>query len=210
MFSGSLRRMERTPIIVITPKSASFAEAAGRGVKRTPLLTLGTLQMAGWDLRRTAQKPGCRGSSPALVGEAVGMVLSGRETVAAAARITGADPAAVETLAWETAKRQVHERDAGCCTACLAAGTDVHHRVSRARGFGADPVIAFGFANTTLLCVACHRKTHDVTNPEMAARGYRLERRQSPEAEPLVLFSNGESGVRVWLTPIGEYASVPQ
>lgn len=203
--------MERIPIIVITPKSASFAEAAGRGgVKRTPLLTLGTPPMAGWDLKTTAQQPGHRGALPVLVSEAVSMVLSGRETVAAAARITGADPAAVETLAWETAKRQVHERDAGCCTACLAAGTDVHHRVSRACGFGADPVIAFGFANTTLLCVACHRKTHDVTNPEMAARGYRLESRQSPEAEPMVLFSNGESGVRVWLTPIGEYASVPQ
>ena len=201
--------MERTPTIVITPKSPGFAEAVGAGgVRSTPVLTLGTLQMAGWNLGRTAQKPGRRGSSPVLVGEAVGMVLSGRETVAAAARITRADPAAVDTLAWETTKKQVHERDAGCCTACHAAGTDVHHRVSRATGFSADPVLAFGFANTTLLCAACHRKAHDVANPEMAARGYRLETWQSPEAEPLVLFSNGESGVTVWLTPMGEYATV--
>jgi hypothetical protein len=137
------------------------------------------------------------------------MVLSGRETVAAAARITGVDPASVETLAWATAKGQVHERDAGCCTACLAAGTEVHHRLRRADGFSGDPVIAFGFANTTLLCGPCHRMAHDGADPEMAARGFRLESWQSPETEPLMLFSYGKDGVTVWLTSVGEYSTVP-
>jgi len=172
--------MKCTPIIVITPKTA-----------------------------RTAPKPPRRGSPLCSVSEAASMVLAGRETVAVAARITGADPVSVEALAWETTQRLVHERDAGCCTACLAAGTDVHHRVRRVCGFSADPVIAFGFANTTLLCSPCHRKAHDLANPEMTARGYRLESWQSPEAEPLVLFSDGAPGVTVWLTPVGEYATVP-
>lgn len=198
----------RRPPIVITPKSASFAEALEGAVNRSPVLTLRTPLLAERDVKRTAPRPPHRDFPPGSVSEAVRLVLSGRETVAAAARITGNDPASVETLAWETTKRLVHERDAGCCTACLAAGTDVHRRVRRGRGFAADPVIAFGFANTTLLCGPCHRKAHDVANPEMAARGYRLESWQSPEAEPLVLFSDGEAGVTVWLTPVGEYAKV--
>ena len=201
--------MECAPI-VITPKGASSAEAVrGDRVNRSPILTLESPLITRPVLTRTAPTPPRRGSTPDSISAAASMVLSGRETVAAAARITGADPASVETLAWETAKTQVHERDAGCCTACLAGGTEVHHRVRRADGFGADPVIAFGFANTTLLCGPCHRKAHDAANPEMAARGYRLESWQSPEAEPLVLFSYGEPGVTVWLTAVGEYATVP-
>jgi hypothetical protein len=201
--------MKCTPIIVITPKSATFAEADGDdGVKRSPILARRTPLVAGEGLKRTAPKPPRRCSPPGSVTEAVSMVLVGRKTVAAAARITGADPVSVEALAWETAKKQVHERDSGCCLACLAAGTDVHHRVRRVCGSSADPVIAFGFANTTLLCRPCHRKAHDVANPEMAARGYRLESWQSPEAEPLVLFSYAP-GVTIWLTPAGEYATVP-
>lgn len=159
--------------------------------------------------KRTAPKPPRRGSSLGPVSEAVNRVLSGRETVAAAAWITGADPASVETHAWEITKSLIHQRDAECCTACLADGTDVHHRVRRSRGFSADPAIAFGFTNTTLLCGPCHRKAHDAADPEMAARGYRLENWQSPEAEPLMLFSYGESGITVWLTPVGEYSTVP-
>jgi 5-methylcytosine-specific restriction endonuclease McrA len=122
--------------------------------------------------------------------------------------MTGADPASVEALAWETAKELVRDRDSGSCLACLAAGTDVHHRVRRACGSSADPLIAFGFANTTLLCGPCHGKAHDIANPEMAVRGYRLESWQSPEAEPLVLFSYA-NGVQIWLTQAGEYATIP-
>jgi len=196
--------------IAITPKTASsVAAVSGEGMDRSPMLTLWTPLSAGGGLRKTASKPPHRGSPLGSVSEAASRVLSGRETVAAAAWITGADPASVEALAWETAQSLVHERDAGCCTACLADGTDVHHRVRRSRGFSADPVLAFGLANTTLLCGPCHRKAHDAANPEMTARGYRLEGWQSPEAEPLMLFSYGESGVSAWLTPVGEYSTVP-
>lgn len=203
-----LWRMKCTSIGLITPKSATFAEADGDdGIRRSPIFVRTTPLMVGGDLQGTASKPPRRCSPPGSVTEAASMVLAGRETVAAAARITGADPVSVETLAWETVKKRVFERDCGSCLACLAAGTDVHHRVRRVRGTSADPVIAFGFANATLLCRPCHLKAHGIANPEMAARGYRLESWQSPEAEPLVLFSH-TSGTRIWLTPAGEFATV--
>lgn len=153
--------MKCTPIIVITPKRATFAEADGRdGVKRSPILARRTHLTLREGSKRTAAKP----KPPLSVPEAVALVLAGQETVAAAARIAGADPVSIEALAWEMAKKQVHERDCGSCLACLAAGTDVHHRVRRACGPGADPVIAFGFANTALLCRPCHLKASPKEN----------------------------------------------
>ena len=135
-----LRCVERTPV-VITPKPASSAVAVAvavavsvADVARSPMLALWTPLIAAGDLKRTAPKPPARGSALGPVSEAVSRVLSGRETVAAAAWITGADPASVETLAWETTKSLVHQLDAECCTACLADGTEVHHRVRRSRG----------------------------------------------------------------------------
>lgn len=199
--------MKCTPIIII-PKGAGSVRADD-GVNRSPILARRIPPAWGGGIGGISPKPPRRRSPACSVAEAVGMVLTGQQTVAAAAMITGADPVSVEALAWETAKKQVHERDCGSCTACLAAGTDVHHRVRRDCGTSADPVIAFGLANATLLCRPCHRKAHDVANPEMTARGYRLEGWQSPEAEPLMLFSYGPSGVTIWLTPAGEYATVP-
>lgn len=138
---------------------------------------------------------------------AVGLVLCGQSTVAQAARITGANPESVEGAAWAAAKQLVRDRDSETCLNCGHAGTDVHHRVRRGMGGTADPVIAFGRANLALLCRPCHALAHKTGDPEMAAKGYRLETSQDPAVEPLMLVSEFGSGALVWLKPYGGYAT---
>lgn len=152
-----------------------------------------------------------RGRSPrGSVAAAVRLVLAGSETVACAARLTGADPGSVEAAAWEAAKLLVHERDSETCLNCGHRGTDVHHRVRRGMGGTADPVIAFGLVNLTLLCRRDHLLAHRADKPEMADKGYRLETWQDPAVEPLWLFSEG-GGALVWLTAEGGYeAAAPE
>jgi hypothetical protein len=138
----------------------------------------------------------------------VHLVLAGQETVAQAARITGANPESVEAAAWAVAKQLVLERDSYTCLHSGQAAVDVHHRVRRGMGGTADPVIAFSLVNLVSLSRASHNLAHKADDPEMALKGYRLETWQDPAMEPLMLFS--ESGWRspVWLKPEGGYATV--
>lgn len=139
---------------------------------------------------------------------AVLLVLGGHQAVSRAALIYGANPESVEAAAWAAAKQLVHDRDSESCLNCGHLGTDVHHRVRRGMGGTADPVIAFGRANLVLLCRPCHTLAHEADKPEMALKGYRLETWQSPEAEPLTLFSELGPGSDIWLTPDAGYAPV--
>lgn len=148
-----------------------------------------------------------RGRSPrGSVAAAVTLVLGARLTVAEAAAITGADRKTVDDAAWEAVKLVVRERDSRTCLNCGHLGTDVHHRVRRGMGGTADPVIAFGLANLVLLCRECHALAHKTDKPEMADKGYRLETRQEPADEPLILFSENGTA-EVWLTADGGYVT---
>lgn len=150
-----------------------------------------------------------RGRSPrGSVAAAVALVLAGTDTVAAAARVTGADPQAVEKAAWETVKRLVMERDSHTCLATGGHAVDVHHRVPRGMGGTADPKIAFGMANLVALTRAAHDLAHKNDDPEMASKGFRLESWQDPAEEPVTLFSES-GGTRVWLTAGQDYALAP-
>jgi hypothetical protein len=135
-------------------------------------------------------------------------VLTGVLTVRQAALIDGANPESVEAAAWAAAKQLVRDRDSETCLNCGQAGTDVHHRLRRGMGGTADPVIAFGMANLVLLCRPCHSLAHKADDPEMAAKGYRLETWQEPVQEPVMLFSEFGSGASIWLTPDGCYSTV--
>jgi hypothetical protein len=137
---------------------------------------------------------------------AVRLVLAGQLTVAQAARVTGANPESVEAAAWREAKRLVMERDSYTCLATGGRAADVHHRVPRGMGGTADPRIAFGLANLVSLTRAAHDLAHKADNPEMAVRGFRLERWQDPALEPLLLFGE-HGGATAWLTAGGEYAT---
>jgi hypothetical protein len=166
----------------------------------------------GFHVRKPPPAPGPakadRPRSPrGSVKAAVQLVLGGNLTVARAALTYGANPESVEAAAWAAAKQLVRDRDSETCLNCGHAGTDVHHRVRRGMGGTADPVIAFGLANLALLCRPCHALAHKTDDPEMAAKGYRLETTADPAAEPLMLFSEFGSGAPVWLKPDRGYAT---
>lgn len=191
--------------------SFAAAKAVGKGAAGSPeeCERGGLLH---WHLRTlpSAPKPaaGDRPRSPqGSVKAAVRLVLGGEATVARAARLTGAVPDSVEDAAWEAAKQLVRDRDSETCLSCGRAGLDVHHRVRRGMGGTADPVIAFGRANLVLLCRPCHNLAHRTDDPEMAAKGYRLDTSQDPAAVPLLLCSEQGSGAPAWLTPGGGYAA---
>ncbi len=179
--------------------SRSVPLARGKGldrgaglVRRTPLAQAAARQK--------------RGRSPrGSVAAAARLVLAGEMTVAQAARVTGADPESVEAKAWEAAKRLVMERDSYTCLATGGRAVDVHHRIPRGMGGTADPRIAFGLANLVSLTRAAHDLAHKTDDPEMAVKGFRLERWQDPALEPVTLFSEPGSGAQVWLTADGGY-----
>jgi hypothetical protein len=181
--SGDLRRM--TPL------------ARGTGLPRS----------------RTRRKPRAAGSLDNLTAEAiaaaVAAVLAGTSTVAQAAREAGADPDAVETLAWDRAKQLTRERDGGLCLACGRLADDVHHRQRRGMGGTDDPVIAFGLVNLVCLCRMhhdlCHRYKDTDAGQHMRAHGYWLETWEDPALTPLLIVSEHGSGMRVWLSAAGPY-----
>jgi hypothetical protein len=165
----------------------------------------------GWHVKNppSAPKPAKADRSPSPRGSvkhAVGLVLAFRLPVAQAAALTGADPGSVEAAAWAAVKQLVRDRDSHTCLNCGRPGTDVHHRVRRGMGGTADPLIAFGMANLVTLCRRrCHVLAHKTDDPEMAAKGFRLETRQDPAAEPLTLAGEHGSGAMIWLDPEGGY-----
>jgi hypothetical protein len=105
----------------------------------------------------------------------------------------------------------VLERDQYQCCACGKAvglpGTwwSIQHRVARRQG-GQNEL-----PNLVLLCgsatsAGCHRLAED-RDREMHARGYWLRSDEDPAQVPIMLASEHGSGITVWLTAKGGYAT---
>jgi hypothetical protein len=136
------------------------------------------------------------------------MVLGGGATVAQASRICGADPVSVEDLAMAQVKRWVLDRDSWTCWHCGQRATVVHDRFSPSSCTSAGITeLPSGLAGVVSLCDDAHRLAHDVIDPVMAARGFRLRRWQNPALEPLILVSGEGTPYPLWLTASCEYST---
>ena len=140
-------------------------------------------------------------------------MLAGLSTVAQAARDTGADPGAVELLAWDRARQLTLARDGGRCVNCGRPAADVHHRVRRGMGGTDDPVIGFGLANLVSLdrrCHdLCHRLKHTPEGSGMHDRGLWLETWQNPALETVTVRSAAGLVRDLYPTAGGDWATTP-
>lgn len=103
----------------------------------------------------------------------------------------------------------VLERDQYQCVACgkpvgmPGSWWSIQHRVARGVGGGNVP------QNLLTLCgsatsAGCHRRAED-RDPEFHARGYWLRSDEDPALVPVMLFSEGGSGITAWPTADGQW-----
>jgi hypothetical protein len=122
------------------------------------------------------------------------------------ARDTGPSPAV---------RRIVHVREGMACAACGISVTGRPHSIQhrRARGMGGttDPAANLP-SNLVLLCgtavTGCHGLAES-RDPDMHGRGFWLRSWENPAVIPVMIASERNSGLTVWLDDSGEYAFAP-
>ena len=131
-----------------------------------------------------------------------------------ASRTAGAGPSAGrKTAARDTGPSRkvralVLERDGHACVCCGQSVTgrpySLQHRKRRSQGGSNSPsnlVVVLGTGTT-----GCHERIDSRRDPHDEARGYTVRSWQNPALVPVMIFSEGGSGVTAWLTDAGTYA----
>jgi 5-methylcytosine-specific restriction endonuclease McrA len=157
------------------------------GLTPSPLLPgSSSLPRTGWTL---ARRSGIRPVSARREG-------AGRKT--AARRDTGPS---------RKVRALVLARDGYACVCCgqsvIGRPYSLQHRKRRSQGGGnsASNLVTVLGTGTTL----CHERIDSRRDPHDEARGYTVRSWQDPALIPVMIFSEGGSGVTAWLWDDGEY-----
>jgi hypothetical protein len=131
-----------------------------------------------------------------------------------ASRTAGAGPAlGRKTAARDTGPSRkvralVLERDGHACVCCgqsvIGRPYSLQHRQRRSQGGTnalSNLVVVLGTGTT-----GCHERIDSRRDPHGEARGYTVRSWQDPALVPVMIFSEGGSGIAAWLTDEGGYA----
>ena len=109
----------------------------------------------------------------------------------------------------------VMAREGNCCAACgisvIGRPYSVQHRVARGMG-GRATAAANALSNLVLLCGSAVTGCHGLAesrDPDMHDRGLWLWSWEDPALVPVMLASEHDSGVTVWLAADGTYLLEP-